>query len=137
MRQFIVLGFRSESNREDGEMMYLGSDRQKAMKVVQEDVNEFSRQSLFEVAIPQKTCRFSGGAPTEPSEPESEEETVVEEDPDQAQLDAPEMSDSARELAEEHGLTVEQLLAITPTGKSGDILKSDVELFIETELPEL
>ncbi|QQG66356.1 hypothetical protein [Desulfobulbus oligotrophicus] len=52
MRQFIVLGFLSNSANTPGECLYLGTDRGAAMETVNEQ-GEYARRELYELATPQ------------------------------------------------------------------------------------
>lgn len=53
MRHFIVLGFASNSQKKDGEQLYLGSDRSEALEVVNTQSAQYARRELYELAISQ------------------------------------------------------------------------------------
>lgn len=130
MRHFIVLGFESNSNSAPGEQVHIGSDRGEAIEVTNDPAGGFARKELYELAIPHICRHFSGVTKKETSaEPEQVEEQVDTEEDTETEL--PEMTNSARELAEENGLTPEQIAEITPTGTTGKILKEDVEDYLD------
>lgn len=59
MRHFIVLGFGTTSNSEQGGLVHLGSDRGEAIEIVKAAGDPFVRKQLFELAIPQLSRQFS------------------------------------------------------------------------------
>ena len=122
MRQFLVLGFATFSTSEAGEVIHLGSNRSEALGVTSTPDEKFARKELHELASPQKRCHFATPVLSESDD-----------DPDDEPDDEPTpMTDSARKLAEERQLTAEQLAEIKPTGATGNIVKGDVEAFLET-----
>ena len=128
MRQFIVLGFPSNSRQDPGESLYLGGNRGDAIAAVNEPDDRFARKAMYELAQPHMSRHF---AKPQPVETDSVDD--VETDPvDDVETDSVEMTDSARELADEFELTDEQVSQIEATGQNGKILKGDVEDFIET-----
>ena len=52
MRQYLVLGFLSNSANAPGECLYLGTDRGAAMEKVNEP-GEYARRELYDLATPQ------------------------------------------------------------------------------------
>ena len=59
MRHFIVLGFKTTSNSEQGELVHLGSDRGEAIEVVNATGDPFARKQLYELALPERTRHFT------------------------------------------------------------------------------
>ena len=114
MRQFLVLGYETKNRDCEGEMLYLGPNRGTAMSVMREQ-GKHLRRSLHDLGVPQMQRVFAT------SEPESND------DPD----DEVKLTDSAQKLADEHQLTGDDLAKIEPTGASGNIVKSDVEAYLE------
>jgi len=90
MRQFIVLGYTSNSTRDPGECLYLGTDRGEAMATVNAP-GEHARRELYDLAAPQ-IRRHSAVEPVAPvdqetgdedTDPETGDEDIdPEEDPD-------------------------------------------------------
>lgn len=122
MRQFIVLGYPSNSKADSGECLYLGSDRGAAMDVAKEQEEDYVRKSMFELAIPHLTRHFPGVGADDPSMQDDEGQGKPKE--------ALDISGTARNLAATYDLTEKQLAEITPTGAHGKIVKSDVEEYI-------
>jgi len=52
MRQYLVLGYPSNSTKDHGECLYLGSDRGEAMAMVN-TAGEQARRELYDLAAPQ------------------------------------------------------------------------------------
>lgn len=111
MRQFIVLGFATTSRREQGESVYLGSDRSEALGVTNTHEERFVRKEMFELAKPHKVRHF-GPAPEPPPKTE------------------PSLSKGAQDVADEHQLTPEDLASISGSGSGGQIIKTDVERYV-------
>lgn len=53
MRHFIVLGFSSNSQKEPGKQLHLGTDRGVAIEAVNAVDSKYVRKELYELAIPQ------------------------------------------------------------------------------------
>lgn len=53
MRHFIVLGFASNSKKDTGKSLYLGSDRSKAIETVNVQSEKYKRRELYELAAPE------------------------------------------------------------------------------------
>jgi len=58
MRHFIVFGFSGNSKKETGEPIYIGTDRTKAVEVVNTGGDGFARCELYELAFPQIRRHF-------------------------------------------------------------------------------
>lgn len=58
MRQFLVLGYATNSNSEQGEQVHLGSDRGEAIAVTNEPDERFARKQLYELALPHMSRHF-------------------------------------------------------------------------------
>lgn len=69
MRQFIVLGFLSNSATAPGECLYLGTDRGEAMEKVNAP-GDYARRELYDLATPQ-IRRHSAVEPDPPVDPEA------------------------------------------------------------------
>lgn len=52
MRHFIVLGFGSNSKKEQGKSIYLGADRSKALETVNAKPGKYLRREMYELAVP-------------------------------------------------------------------------------------
>jgi hypothetical protein len=65
MRQFIVLGFASNSKDDPGECLYLGSDRGEALTTVN-TLGEHARRELYDLATPNVRRHADGKAPVAP-----------------------------------------------------------------------
>ena len=126
MRQFIVLGFSSKSRQDIGESLYLGGDRGTAIATCNTGESRFARKEMYELAQPHMSRHFAKQEPVETDPVDDVQSDSVDD------VQSVEMTDSARELADEFELTAEQVRQIEPTGQNGKILKSDVEDFIET-----
>lgn len=57
MRQYIVLGYTSNSVKDPGECLYLGSDRGEAMATVN-TAGDHARRELYDLAHPQIRRHF-------------------------------------------------------------------------------
>ena len=140
MRHFIVLGFPTNSKTDPGEALYLGCNRGEAIINVNTPDKKFARKSMFELAVPQvaKTYRLDA-KPTVP-EVETDTEMEIENDETDVETDSdsepPKMTAGAKELAEEHSLTDEQLAEIEPTGRTGKLTKEDVEDYLDPPDPK-
>jgi hypothetical protein len=66
MRQFLVLGFKTNSGKETGEQVHLGADRGKAIEVTNKP-DAFTRKELFELATPHITRHFGKPEPKKPA----------------------------------------------------------------------
>ncbi len=62
MRQYIVLGFPSNSVTDSGECLYLGSDRGEAMAMVN-TAGEQARRELYDLTAPQIRRHFDVDQP--------------------------------------------------------------------------
>jgi len=75
MRHFVVLGFKSNSKGEAGEVVYLGSDRAEALAEVADvpSGGDHARRELYELAVPHvRRHRPEGAAgPEAAQEPEA------------------------------------------------------------------
>lgn len=69
MRQFIVLGFSSNSKSEAGESLYLGGDRGEAIAVANKPEASYARKEVYELATPHLRRHFE-------SEPTEEKKTT-------------------------------------------------------------
>jgi len=80
LRHFIVLGFQTTDNSEQGQPVYLGTDRGQAIQVVNALEEGVVRKCLFEMATPHISRHFAKPSPKPepPSEPEPETETEAE-----------------------------------------------------------
>jgi len=74
MRQYLVLGFPSNSAKAPGECLYLGTDRGAAMEKVNEQ-GDYARRELYDLATPQ-IRRHSA------VEPESAPDEAPDQEPD-------------------------------------------------------
>ena len=129
MRHFIVLGFATNSKTEPGKALYIGCNRGEAISNVNTPEPKFARKAMYELAVPQ-IARYSKGK-AKNSGSNAEVETEVE-----TEAETPGMTAGAKALAEEHGLTDEQLAEIEPTGKNGKLTKEDVEDYLDPPDPE-
>lgn len=58
MRHFIVLGFKTTANSEKGKQVHLGTDRGKAIEVVNAADDRYARKELHELAVPHLKRHF-------------------------------------------------------------------------------
>ena len=58
MRHFVVLGFKTTVNSEEGEQVHLGSDRGEAIEVANAVDERFVRKQLYELAVPHLSRHF-------------------------------------------------------------------------------
>ena len=58
MRHFVVLGFRSVSKSEQGELVHLGGDRGEAITITTSASGSFVRKEMFELDIPNRSRHF-------------------------------------------------------------------------------
>lgn len=65
MRHFIVLGFKTSSNTEEGTVVHKGTDCQKAVASVNAPEKSYIRKELFELALPQIRKQLSTAAEAE------------------------------------------------------------------------
>lgn len=124
MRHFLVLGFATSGSSEMGDPIHLGTDRVAAMTEMKTPDERFKRKEVFELARPHRVRHFDHAVVV--SDDSSESDDLPEGD------ELPDLSNAARALATEHKLTDEQLAEIVPSGATGDIVKSDVEDFIDS-----
>lgn len=113
MRHFIVLGFKSNSKKEKGTQVYLGSDYDEANKCVGTECEEYSRRELYELATPLKRRHKY-------VEPVTAEDT------------SPKLTSGAQKLVDGLLLTEENHAKIEPTGSKGTITKADVEAYVKS-----
>ena len=52
MRHFVILGFKTPHNSEQGEQVHIGTDRGKAIDLVNTPDDRFARKELYELATP-------------------------------------------------------------------------------------
>ena len=52
MRHYIVLGFTSQFSKDSGEPIYIGCEREKALKAVNTSSKEYVRRELYDLAVP-------------------------------------------------------------------------------------
>ncbi len=116
MRHFIVLGFTTNSKAESGENLYLGSDRSEAVEAVNTPEEQFVRKELYELAVP----HIRRHRPVE---------AIVPDDPDNS--DQLSISGGAKRLITEKQLADDDIAKIVPTGAKGNIVKGDVERYLE------
>jgi hypothetical protein len=64
MRHFIVMGFCSNSQNDQGKQVHLGSDRGDAVAELNKDDGKFVRKELFELAVPEIRRCFIAPATT-------------------------------------------------------------------------
>ena len=68
MRQFVILGYKTNSNSEQGELVALEQSRSEALKAVEDPSGGYVRKELFELAVPHKKKHFET-KPTSSSSP--------------------------------------------------------------------
>lgn len=64
MRQFIVLGFATNSKTDSGESLYLGSDRGQALEIAGEQTEQYCRKEIYELATPMVRRHFAAAPET-------------------------------------------------------------------------
>jgi len=73
MRKFIVLGFSTNSNKDPGELLYLGSDRGEALAVSGEETEGYCRKEVYELAIPMVRRSFEPVTTIEAANPDGDD----------------------------------------------------------------
>ncbi len=126
MRQFIVLGFKTPSKTAVGESLYLGADNSAAIAVVNAASDGFARKELYDLTVP-RIRRHS--APLDPEGTSLAMAPAVNQSLPLREL--PHLSKGAQQLADQRGLTLDQLAEVIPTGSTGNIVQDDIEKLLE------
>lgn len=58
MRQFLVLGYETNSTQDTGKVLHIGGDADKALKAVSNPGTGLVRSEMYELAIPMKRKHF-------------------------------------------------------------------------------
>ncbi len=107
MRHFVVLGFAGKSKNEKGIILYLGSDRGEALKIVNKGGGVYERREMYELAVPY-IRRF---LPAEDvADAKAAEEARIKEE-EEARAEAEEERRQAHEAARAEKQVMEQALS--------------------------